>query len=384
VVPRIALVAVSGTPPAPPELPVPAARLPSALRGQELDPLVLVHGDEQSRVVVLPFGRDSRLPLAVLKLERSPGGGGEHGGEQAVLARIRALLDPGLRASVPEPLGMVDAGSVAGSVESFMPGTRLHSSWAGRPAALLREDLELVAGWLREFGRRARVELRRWDEGDAARRVDAPLAAYERAFAPTRDESRLFEAARRRALELTGLELPIVWQHGDLSSLNVFRYGRRIHVIDWEAAAPGLPLDDLLYFTTRWLYHVRDATIEESPRGRRAAASAFRELFLQPERRDPDLGAARAAIRGHVEALGIDGRFLPLLQLLPWVTRAVGRLARQETPGWSQGHVGPLGRARTAAHDPEEPRAGNRYVAQVGILAEAPELLFGAGSLLAR
>jgi hypothetical protein len=365
--PRIALVAVSSAEPESHGLPVPGELLPPALRGQELHPLVLVHGDEQSRVVMLPFGRSSHRPLAVVKLERSPpGAAGDE--EQAVLAAVRGRLGAPLRATVPEPLGAIRADGVAASVETFLPGERLHSRWTRRraPLALLLEDLELASRWLREFGLQARSELITWAAGDAETWVEGPLRSYEQAFGRTPSQSRLFGAARRRAREMAGAELPIVWQHGDFSSLNLFRYGRQVHVIDWEAAAPGLPLDDLLYFTTRWLYHVRDATIEESPRGRRAAAIAFRELFLEPERRDAAVDAARAAIRAHVDALGIDERFLPLLTLLPWVSRAVGRLGRQATPGWS----------RAPAPPRDEPRAGNRYVAQVDILAGDVERLF--------
>jgi hypothetical protein len=179
---------------------------------------------------------------------------------------------------------------------------------------------------------------------------------------------------RGGARGLVGRSLPIVWQHGDFSSLNVFRRGGSIHVVDWEAAVPGLPLDDLLYFVTRWLYHVRDAAIEETAAARARAAVAFRQLFLEPDHRDPAVDAARAAIDRYVRTLEIDPRFLPLLLLHPWLRRAAGRFVRQATPGWNQTEVGRRERRRSLATHPSNPREGNRYVAQVGILAERERL----------
>ncbi|HZO96601.1 MAG TPA: hypothetical protein VFB42_04435, partial [Gaiellaceae bacterium] len=286
---RFALVAVAD-PTNRGALPFRADALPRPLGRDDLHPLVLVHGDERSRVVMLPFAADSREPVAVLKLHRRDVPAGESTHEQAALTKLRARLGPELRTTVPEPLGVVRSGAAVASVESFLRGEWLYARWGRRLSrAELIEDLELTAAWLVAFQRESRLELRRWDSDEIARSLEAPLAAYEQAFGATAAEALLFARLRAQARELLGLPVPIVWQHGDFSSYNVLRSGRAIHVVDWEAAAPALPLDDLLYFVTRWLYRahgvtperVGDTLAELRASGGADSFRSFRRLFLE-------------------------------------------------------------------------------------------------------
>jgi hypothetical protein len=375
IAPRFALVAVSGTT-GRGGLPLPSEVLPPPLRRDGLHALVLVHGDERSRVVMLPFATASREPLAVLKLHRRQLPAGESTHEQAALAQLRARLGPELRATVPEPLGIVRAGAVAASAESFLRGEWLYARWGRRGLRQreLIEDLELTVAWLTAFQRESRVELRRWDSDEIERSLEVPLSEYEQAFGATAPEARLFARLRAQARELVGLPVPVVWQHGDFSSYNVLRSGRAIHVVDWEAAAPALPLDDLLYFVTRWLYrahgvtpeHVGDTLAELRASGGADSFRSFGRLFLEPVADDPAVSAARAALASYLRSLEIDARLVPLLLVLAWVRRAVGRLDRQATPGWMP----------DAVERPESAREGNRYVTYVELLAARPERLF--------
>lgn len=358
-VPRVALVAVRGGA----HEPGVPSQLPEPLRGRGRTSLVLVHGDERSRVVALPFAADSEVPLAVVKFFRRPRAGGAAEGEQRVLEQIRPNLHPRLRATVPEPLGVVQTTHNAAAVESFLPGEWLHARWASSRQRFgqLLEDLELVVDWLIDFHLATRQEARSWDDRDADACL-GQLADYERAFGTTGAESHLFTVARRHARAAIGTSLPIVWQHSDLSSLNMFRDGSSVRVIDWEGATVGPPLDDLLYFATRWLERARRAP-------RADIDVAFRELFLGPPTGDRAVAAVRSAITRYADALELDDRLFPLLVLQPWLRRAVGRLARNVTP-------------RLSAREPaigggmNHQRVGNRYVTYVEVLAESPETLF--------
>ena len=68
-------------------------------------------------------------------------------------------------------------------------------------------------------------------------------------------------------------------------------------VIDWEFSRPGPPLADLIYFVTFWTFTVRNL------RGDQAQLGAFRQLFLTPERPDPQHAILRhAASNGFVRS----------------------------------------------------------------------------------
>jgi aminoglycoside phosphotransferase (APT) family kinase protein len=328
-----------------------------------VSPLLLAHGDELSRVVLFPFARESDRPVAVVKLHRRRLPANEASDEHVVLERIREHLDPRLRETIPEPLATIPLAGRPATVESFIEGDWLLALWAGRRSgAELAADLEVACNWLSDFHRQSVVERRPWSVADGERWVGRAVAAYEEAFGVNDAERGLFAQLEEQARAAVGATLPIVWHHTDFSSLNIVRRERTIGVFDWENAAPGLPLDDLLYFVTRWLYRTLQAE-GESKSERAVAATKFRHLFFEKRSGDANLDLARGAIARYVEALELDARLVPLLFAQAWLSRAVGRL-RRET---SSGSVA------------EASRAGNRYVTLVEITAEHAERLRRGG-----
>jgi len=198
--------------------------------------------------------------------------------------------------------------------------------------------------------------MRSWSTEDVYTYVDLPIVSYDRQLGTTPPEAELFAGLKRLARELKGAQLPIVWQHGDFSNLNTLRNGQRLHVVDWEQAAPGVPLDDLLHFARLWLYLVCKATRDES-------FARFQDLFLRRGHPGAAVGAARAAISAYMGAVEVDRRFLPLLLAVGCVRRASDRLAGQV-----------LLSCRAA-----DPRDGNRYVTYVDLLSDNREALFDLG-----
>jgi aminoglycoside phosphotransferase (APT) family kinase protein len=192
--------------------------------------------------------------------------------------------------------------------------------------------------------------------------VGQAVAAYEEAFGATDPERELFAQLEGQSQRAAGASLPVVWHHTDFSSLNIIRRQGTIGVIDWENAAPGLPLDDLLYFVTRWLYRTLRAE-GESPSERAVAAETFRRLFFEKHAYDPDLEVARRAIARYVDALELDARLVPLLFAHAWLSRAVGRVRRDTD----------------SAPAADAPREGNRYVTLVEIAANHADRLRRGG-----
>lgn len=330
--------------------------LPAELRRPDLRPIALTQGDDFNRVVLLPFAPGGARPLAVLKLGRLPECNHAIAHEQAALATLRPRLDAALRGTIPQPLGTFEWGQLAVGVESCAPGRQLSAStgrW-GTPLRRKIENLRLAAAWLAAFNRQAQAGRSSWDEPELKEWVEMPLAAYEQAFGMTAAEERLFAAARRRARALAGTPLPSVWVHWGFDERNLFRAHRAITVIDWEGGSVGPPLFDLLYFVTQWSYTARHL------HGEAARLRGFRELFFEPDQGGAALSAARAEVAGYMAELGIARDFLPLLLVLLWVARALGRFNRQG-----------------AASEPgANARSGNQYVGYIDVLAGHVEQLF--------
>jgi aminoglycoside phosphotransferase (APT) family kinase protein len=345
--PRLALAAASGSRKNLLPLPFPADELPSSLRTPDVRPLLLVHGSESTNAVMLPFNSASEEPLAVLKVRRGRDDAAARG--QAILSAVRAGVDGATRATIPEPLGVVRSGEVTASVESFLAGQWLRARLAGsrlrREEAI--EDLDLAVDWIADLHDRFAIRARAWRDEDVRDIAERPADEFVRTFGARTAETELLAQLRRRANELVGTTLPLVWQHGDFSSLNVLRSNSRIHVIDWETASQGLPLVDVLHFARLWLYLVRKAD-------RPASFVAFRDLFLRPHHHEPFVDAARAAIARYLERLALDPRLLPVLLVSGCVRRAVGR---------AEGRLLLRGQ-------PEDPRERNRYVTYLGLIDE--------------
>jgi hypothetical protein len=334
--------------------PVDAARL-GVLSGAnrlpvDARPLVLATGaDTYSRVVLLPFAAGSRRPLVVLKAAqvawRNPSI--EH--EQRSLATIRTLLSPRMRETVPRPLGSFGWGDVRIGIESCAPGQLL---WARRQRRRLSalDDLRLVCHWLTEFQRQVAPDgAEPWTAEDIANWVERPLASYIESFGATADEADLFARARACAAALQGSRLPRVWQHWGLSDQNIYRDGQHLTVVDWEGGNPGLPVFDLLSFGAQWYQRAASE---------RADPGAAVLLGRQP---DPLAGALRAHLDAYVRSLEVDPRFLPLLGVLTWVLRALGRSNRNRSSGPESANA----------------RDGNPHLGVVSRLSRHAEELFG-------
>ena len=108
-----------------------------------------------------------------------------------------------------------------------------------------------------------------------------------------------------------------MWQHGSFDPPNITRARRRINVVDWEQAAPGLPLLDLIHFATRWI---------DAAGGLHTAESRARGLcgvFCGSEPEDRVGATVRRAVAQYMSRLDLDPRFLPAAVVLTCVTDAL-------------------------------------------------------------
>ena len=262
------------------------------------------------RVVLFPFGRDSREPMAVVKVPKLESFIGRTENEHVVTSTLRSSLDPGLASGIPEPLGIRRVGSTVVAAERFVRGTTL--------AALARDthrsvdaklqDLNLAMSWLARFHRATEVHRPFWRDARATA-LDDPIRAYAATSSSADEETSLFRYARQAADAVAASEtvLPIVCQHRDFAAWNTLRDGDVLGVVDWEGAREGPAVQDALHLITTWLYAVYlGEGIDDEAR-------CVRELFLDNDRRSTAAeGAVRIAGR-YLRELAIDPRLVPLL-----------------------------------------------------------------------
>ena len=318
--------------------------------------------DEGSRVVLLPFAPEASAPAVVVKIARLPGFTGHTEQEQTTLTELRSGVDSGLRRSLPEPRGAFGSGAHRVFLETVMPGRVLAASTGRWRASAARQisDLRMATEWLARFHLATLRRRVRWDENEVNRCLEPRLDEYARAFGLEPEERTLFAAVRERARSLIGEQIPIVWSHNDFGPWHLYRSGAEVGVIDWEFGGHelserwGLPLCDLAYFASHWIYLARGAEDD----GRRL--QAFRDLFLGKSGTDPRCDAVRLCLADYLRQLQIHGDFFPLLLVYTWVDRAVDRFGRQAS-------LGALGASA---------RANNGFASYVETLAQDANGLF--------
>lgn len=198
-----------------------------------------------AHVVVLVLRSDGTGPALVVKMPRLTSG---HASVRREAAFLRALHAANARARrvAPQLVACEEYGGRPMLVETALNGHPLDRTAVRRdpPGAC-----DAALAWLAAIGgpnAEAPEFDRRWYE----HQIEHPLVAFADRFPFTRDEAAAVERTLELASPLARTELPVVFEHGDLSHPNiVMQDGGEIGVIDWETAEPhGLPLSDLFFF----------------------------------------------------------------------------------------------------------------------------------------
>ena len=238
--------------------------------------------------------------------------GGEYLDREATSLRMVHQARPGGFDSIPR---LVAHKVFAG--EPFL----LQTALTGRPmrAAVVRQQPArcLAAGleWLLDL-HRATGSGRLNTGSEFARLVEAPLAQLSTVMDGDAESTELLTRAGEIASTLRDVAIPLVCEHGDFSSPNLFLMtSGKLGVIDWELSErQGLPAVDLFFF----LAYV--ASARASANTSTQCARAFRDAFW---------GArpwARPYIHQYAEAMSVPGAALRPLLVLCW-TRYLANLA---------------------------------------------------------
>jgi hypothetical protein len=273
-------------------------------RPSTLSWLLLTSGKRSiNKVVRLVFAGSDR-PRLVLKMPRVAEAAAGLAREASVLRELQSsgqeirgvprLLFEGVRAGVPTIL------------ETALPGVPL-------PRRLCREtyrDLALLGtDWLVAFaGQAEALPPAVWHN----RLVDTVVRTFEASFGSVVDPELLRESA---AILGTLGPLPIVCEQRDFSPWNLLiNSEQELQVLDWESAEPqGLPVMDLVYFTSHLAFYVAGAHTPECWR------ECYRET-LQPSTFTGAVG--QECQERYAERVGVRAADIAPLRLLCWMVHS--------------------------------------------------------------
>lgn len=273
---------------------------------QRLDWMLLTGGAKAiNKVVGLVFAESEQRPRLIVKLARVNEASAALEQEAANLQAVQGLR-PGQVSGVPQILFSYPWAGQTIIGESAHTGQPLYT--------MLRRDtfrdLALqVTEWLANLADSAPAGSRSdwWN-----RLVEPACRAFEQNNGQWVDPSRL--QATRLTLATLG-DLPLVCEQRDCSPWNIFiSDDGQLVILDWEAAEPrGLPVLDLVYFLTYWVFFLEGAM--DSQR--------FREAYR--ESLDPDTftgGVVAECQQRYLDRLGLSQNVLLPLRLLTWLVHS--------------------------------------------------------------
>jgi aminoglycoside phosphotransferase (APT) family kinase protein len=259
--------------------------------------------DSSRNIVFLVYRIHSSVPALVVKIPRIDDLGGFLAREAESLRAVHRAR-PGGFDSIPRLIAHRVQGEELVLVETALTGRLM------RPSVVRRRPRECVVAALRWLVDLQLTTLQRssWNDNDYQRLVGEPLDTLERVVAQDEEGSRLAAETRRLIAGLREAPLPLVFEHGDLSSPNLLLLkDGGLGVVDWELSHPkGLPLVDLLFFLAFVAFAQRDARTPAT------SVEAFRRAFFGPA------AWARRHVVRYVEQFPLPVSTLNALFVLCW------------------------------------------------------------------
>jgi hypothetical protein len=279
--------------------------------GEMLDPtavpwhrpyLVATPSFASSRSVVLLMEPGASLEASLVAKIARVEGDADTFGREAENLRALQLDHPAAEAPRLRGHAMFDGHEIV--MESGVPGQLMQPRVVRRaPAACI----DAVMTWLEDLHQATRVPASE-APGRIATLVESSLARLEPIVARETASQELLKHVRRMTGRLGTLGVPLVFEHGDLSSPNLLRLrDGRAGVLDWELAnRRGLPAVDLYFFLAFVAFARERATTPD------ACVAAFRQAFFGRR------AWARPYIDRYAASVGVPRPALGPLFLLCW------------------------------------------------------------------
>lgn len=198
-----------------------------------------------SHLVFLVFSWGNPRPTLVIKVPRLAGFDDSVEREAQNLSAIQASRPEGF-SSIPRLVALQENHNRKILIETALSGRSMDPTIVRKNPT---KCIENVIDWLMSINQSTCCSARvtpNWFE----RLVEQPIQCFARKIPLNEEETCLLNHTWEAAEKLREMNLPIVFEHGDLSHPNILLLDQgRIGVLDWEQAEPlGLPATDLFYF----------------------------------------------------------------------------------------------------------------------------------------
>jgi hypothetical protein len=269
-----------------------------------------------SHVVFLIVAQGTSTPLLVAKLPRLAGASASVEREVANLRAVQAGRNGGF-ASIPRVITFEEYLGRPILVETALVGQSMDPSMVRRDRA---RCCCLVTDWLATLpqpGGATAAGGGNWFK----QLIETPLRHFQQVFPLSVEEERLIERTWEFIAPLRDVELPLVFEHGDLSHPNIMLLENGSPgVVDWELAeSHGLPGYDLFFFLTYVAFASQNA------RKSGDYLAAFQAAFF---------GRAswtRLYVDAYARRLQLPSHTLTTLYVLSWARYIANLLLRLDT-----------------------------------------------------
>lgn len=278
-----------------------------------------------SHVVFILLHKERSEPVLVTKVNRLPGESESLEHENANLVRIQSSR-PGGFDSIPRSVAFERYCNHQLLVQTALVGRQMDP-------ATVRRDLagcvSSVVDWLVDVYEATAVS-NAADPDWFERLVQSPVRCFQQIVDLNDDEIHLIQRTEELLSSLRNANLPLGFEHGDLSHPNVMwlRAGGA-GVVDWEQADPhGLPICDLFFFLAYAGFALHRSREKENH------LAAIQEAFFHRD------CWARSYVMEYAERFQLPGSMLASLFVLCWFRYLVGQLTRLSGTANSQRRIG--------------------------------------------
>jgi len=212
-----------------------------------LSSVILTPRFQASSHIIAFIWTKSPHPVLVAKIPRIKGDNQRLDHEVSILRRVQAARSNGFD-SIPRVIVNEDWHGHRLMIETMVAGMTM------KPAIVRRQPskcLDAVMSWLLDL-ELATIKQNTKDTNWFTRLAMQPLSYFEKTLPQLSVENDLIDRTKSLVSPLNEADIPLVFEHGDLSSPNILMDEKdRIGVVDWELAEPkGLPAADLFFFLT--------------------------------------------------------------------------------------------------------------------------------------
>jgi thiamine kinase-like enzyme len=271
-----------------------------------------------SHILFLLFAGGNSKPALVVKVPRLAGFDDTVRREAANLTAIQASRPEGFH-SIPNIVAVQEFHNRQILIETALSGRSMD------PAAVRKDYkkcITMTMDWLVSIHQSTAYSVKgipNWFE----HLVNRPVQSFIRRIPLNEEEISLMNQTREAVAHLREIDIPIVFEHGDLSHPNIMILDQGgIGVVDWEQAEPlGLPACDLFFF----LNYI--ASARNQSRNTKDYLSAFQSAFYSKN------AWARPFIQIYSDRLQLPPCSLKPLFILTWfryLTALLDRLSSLE------------------------------------------------------